>query len=152
MDASPEAGPSGKPPSPPGHGRLVSVDILERIPWWGLVLLIGGAFALLGIVRSPVYIETYQFLAPAVTVTLRLAISAYALAMVFGLIAAFGQLARNPIFYTPARLYVEVVRGVPLLVQLIYIAFVVTPVLADLTGMRWLRDDMVRATLALGFG
>ncbi len=72
--------------------------------------------------------------------------------MVFGSIAAFGQLAHNAIFDTLARLYVETVRGVPLLVQLIFIAFVVTPVLADLTGMRWLRDDMVQATLALGFG
>jgi polar amino acid transport system permease protein len=151
MGVSP-AGPSGESPSSPGHGRLVSVDILDRIPWWGLVLLIGGAFALFGILRSPVYIETYQFLASGIRLTIQLAISAYALAMVFGLIAAFGQLAHNRIFYTLARLYVEIVRGVPLLVQLIYIAFVVTPVLADLTGQRWLRDDMVRATLALGFG
>jgi len=146
------AGPSGEPPSSPGRGRLMSVDLLERIPWWGLVLLVGGALALFGILRSPVYIETYQFLASGIRLTIQLAISAYALAMVLGLIAAFGQLAHNRIFYTLARLYVEIVRGVPLLVQLIYIAFVVTPVLADLTGMRWLRDDMVRATLALGFG
>ncbi len=72
--------------------------------------------------------------------------------MVLGLVAAFGQLARNRLFSTSARLYVEVVRGVPLLVQLLYIAFVVTPVLAEATGLQVFRNDIVRATLGLGIG
>ncbi len=135
-----------------GQGRLVSIGALERAPWWALVLLIAGVLALLGIIRSPVYLETYHFLAPAVIVTIELAVAAYALAMVLGLFAAFGQLSKHPVPYTIARLYVEVVRGVPLLVQLIYIAFVVTPVLADLTGIRGLRNDMVRAISGLGIG
>jgi len=139
-------------PELPGQGRLLSWGTLERAPWWVLALLAGGLLALLGILRSPVYRETYNFLAPAVIVTLKLAFAAYGLAMVLGLIAALGQLSSHPILYTLARLYVEVVRGVPLLVQLIYIAFVLTPFLADLTGQRWLRSDMVRATLGLGIG
>lgn len=139
-------------PDLPGRGRLLSIGALERAPWWVVALLAAGVFALLGILRSPVYRETYNFLAPAIWVTLKLAFSAYALAMVLGLIAALGQLSRHPIPYTIARLYVEIVRGVPLLVQLIYIAFVVTPVLADLTGQRWLRNDIVRATMGLGIG
>lgn len=130
----------------------MTVRALERAPWWALVLLTGGVFALLGIVRSPVYVETYKFLVPGVFVTIKLAVASYALAMVLGLIAAFGQLSKHPVPYTLARLYVELVRGVPLLVQLIYIAFVVTPVLADLTGIRAFRNDMVRAVLGLGIG
>ncbi len=151
-------GPPTAPPEPalsaevPGQGRLLSISTLERAPWWVVLLLIGGAFALLGILRSPIYRETYAFLAPAILVTIQLAFSAYALAMVLGLIAALGQLSRHPVPYTIARLYVELIRGVPLLVQLIYIAFVVTPVLADLTGQRWLRNDMMRATMGLGIG
>jgi len=147
--APPQATP---PPGIPGQGKLLSLSSLDRAPWWVLVLLMGGAFALVGILRSPVYIETYHFLAPAILVTLKLAFSAYALAMVLGLIAALGQLSKRAIPYTLARLYVEVFRGVPLLVQIIYIAFVLTPILADLTGMRWFRNDMVRATFGLGIG
>jgi polar amino acid transport system permease protein len=152
-------GPPTRPPqadagplAPPGQSRLLSLGTLERAPWWVLALLLGGVFALLGILRSPVYRETYTFLAPAIWVTIKLAVAAYALAMALGLLAALGQLSRNPILYTAARLYVELVRGVPLLVQLIYIAFVVTPFLAELTGQRWLRSDIVRATLGLGIG
>ena len=139
-------------PDIPGQGRLLSLSTLDRAPWWLLALLVGGVFALIGILRSPVYIETYHFLAPAIIVTLKLAFAAYGLAMVLGLIAALGQLSKRAIPYTLARLYVELVRGVPLLVQLIYIAFVVTPVIADLTGQRWMRNDMVRATMGLGIG
>jgi len=139
-------------PEIPGRGRLIPIGALERAPWWVLALLAGGVLALIGILRTPVYRETYNFLAPAIIITLKLAFAAYGLAMVLGLIAALGQLSRHPIPYTLARLYVEVIRGVPLLVQLIYIAFVLTPFLADLTGQRWLRSDMVRATLGLGIG
>lgn len=131
---------------------MFSISALERAPWWALVLLIAGVFALVGIRRSPVYMETYHFLVPGVYVTIKLALAAFVLAMVLGLLAALGQISRHPIPNTIARLYVEVVRGVPLLVQLIYIAFVVTPVLADLTGIRLFRDDMVRAVLGLGIG
>lgn len=142
-----------------GRGRLVSVAMLERAPWWALVLLVGGILAVTAMVRSPVYVETYRFLAPAIGVTLQVAVLAYALAMVLGLIAALGQLSKNPFVATPARLYVEIVRGVPLLVQIIYVAFVLTPALADLfrgaglpgVGL-WFRRDIVRAVLALGIG
>lgn len=165
----PTAPPQPQPPGRAGQGRLLSVSVLDRAPWWILVLLIGGIFALVGILRSSVYVETYHFLAPAVLVTLKLAFLAYALAMVLGLIAALGQLSRpsapsssrmwawirwamHSATYTIARLYVEVIRGVPLLVQLIYIAFVLTPALAELTGIRWFRNDIVRATFGLGIG
>jgi len=138
-------------PDGPGRTRLPP-SALDRIPWWALLLALGGLLALYGILHSPVYIETYQFLASGVVVTIQVAVTAYALAMVLGLVAALAQLSKRTVPYTLARLYIEVIRGVPLLVQLIYIAFVVTPALADLTGIRWFRNDMVRATLGLGIG
>jgi len=150
--SSPPATPSGGPPSLPGQGRLLPADILQRVPWWGVLLIIGGLFALYGILNSPIYIATYRFVASGVVLTIRLAVSAYALAMVLGLVAALAQLSRHPVPYTLARLYIEVIRGVPLLVLLLYIAFVLTPALSDLTGIRWFRNDIVRATLGLGIG
>jgi len=139
-------------PGVPGQGRLLPVDILQRVPWWGVALLIGGLLALYGILNSPVYIETYKFLASGIIITIELAVSAYALGMVLGLIAALGQLSKHPIPYTVSRLYIEIIRGIPLLVLLLYIAFVLTPTLANLTGIRWFRNDIVRATLGLGIG
>jgi len=34
----------------------MSLTALERAPWWVLALLVGGLFALVGILRSPVYV------------------------------------------------------------------------------------------------
>ncbi len=148
----PTAAPSEVSPELPGRGRLLPVEVLQRLPWWALLLAIGGALALYGILTSPLYIETYKFLASGIILTIQLAVSAYALGMVLGLIAALGQLSHHPVPFTLSRLYIEVIRGVPLLVLLLYIAFVLTPVLADLTGLRLFRNDMVRATLGLGVG
>jgi len=150
----------GSPTAPPteaaahlaARGRLLPLDVLQRVPWWGVILILGGLLALYGILNSPVYVETSRFLAAGVVLTIRLAVSSYALAMVLGLVAALAQLSRHPVPYTLSRLYIEVIRGVPLLVQLLYIAFVVTPAVADATGIRWFRNDIVRATLGLGIG
>jgi His/Glu/Gln/Arg/opine family amino acid ABC transporter permease subunit len=149
---APGPSPSGALTEAVGRGRLLPTEALQRIPWWALALAVGGLAALYVILNSAVYLETYRFLAAGIIVTLQLAVLAYAVAMVLGLFAALGQLSKHPVPYTISRLYIEVIRGVPLLVQLLYIAFVVTPWLSDLTGIRALRNDIVRATLGLGIG
>ncbi len=65
--------------------------------------------------------------------TLYVTFLAYALALVFGLITALMRISSNPIFYNISTLYVEIVRGLPLMVILIYAAFVVVPRLRDAT-------------------
>jgi polar amino acid transport system permease protein len=53
--------------------------------------------------------------------TVIMAVSAQLLGFVFGLILAFGRLSPRPIFWVPAAAYVWVVRGTPLLVQIVFI-------------------------------
>jgi polar amino acid transport system permease protein len=50
---------------------------------------------------------------------------------VLGLITGLGRVSSNLILYTASTLYVEVVRGIPILVQLIYWAFVITPFIVN---------------------
>ncbi len=49
--------------------------------------------------------------------TLLVSILAISLACVFSVIGALGRLSRNPIFNAMATLYVSLIRGTPLLVQ-----------------------------------
>ncbi len=129
----------------PATGRLLAIPALERLPWWGLILIISAIFVVYSVLVSANYQETLLFLADGIVVTVQLSVLAYALALVLGLITGLGRVSKNPILYTMATLYVEVIRGVPLLVLLIYVAFVVAPVLG-------LRDDTLRAILGLGIG
>ncbi len=73
--------------------------------------------------------------------TLRVTFQAYGLALIIGLIVGIMRVQTNPMtfrsklmqtFFTSAStLYVEVVRGIPLLVILLYAGFVVSPYLRD---------------------
>ncbi len=65
----------------------------------------------------------FPFLLKGAVLTLEISVISLAVGLVFGLIAALGKLARNPLFRWPAAFYVWIVRSTPLLVQLFIIYF-----------------------------
>jgi len=60
----------------------------------------------------------------AVPVVAQLAVGAMLLALVLGLLVALARLSNSKILRAIATVYVEILRGTPLLVQLVYIYFV----------------------------
>jgi polar amino acid transport system permease protein len=84
--------------------------------------------------------------------TLRAAILGYLLALVLGLIAGLMLVSRNPITLAASRLYVEVVRGIPLLVIILYAGFVLAPYLREATGGRIDFGGFPGAIIGLAFG
>jgi polar amino acid transport system permease protein len=111
-------------------GRLAPVA-LERLPWWVLIVLLLALLIVYNVLTSTTYSDTLKFLWVGVKLTILSTLIAYAVAAVVGLITGLGRVSTNPIFYTISTLYVEVVRGIPILVQLIYWAFVITPLLVN---------------------
>ncbi len=134
-----------------------------EFPWWLLAAaLIGGAFAV-AIFRDPVYAQIAATLWKGVGVTIRVTGIAFALASAAGLLLAVALLSGSTVLRQAARFYVEIVRGVPILVLLFYIAFVGAPALvagwnalaAPLGLEPMLTRDlslMWRAILALAIG
>ncbi len=82
--------------------------------------------------------------------TLRVTFQAYALALLLGLIFGLMRVQTNPVLYAFSTLYVEVVRGIPLLVILLYAGFVVSPELRDNVGIS--LNDEQEAVIGLAFG
>ncbi len=82
--------------------------------------------------------------------TLRVTFQAYALALIIGLLFGLLRVQRNPVLYAVSTLYVEVIRGIPLLVILLYAGFVVSPWLRDHTPLE--LSDEYEAVLGLAFG
>jgi polar amino acid transport system permease protein len=106
-------------------------------PWWALVALVVILIVVLVTTRSDPFLNILLFVRDGIWITIFITISAFVLILVVGLIGALGRLSRNPIIYGISTLYVELIRGIPLLVQLIwwYFAF---PVVLQSMG-RWLN-------------
>jgi polar amino acid transport system permease protein len=137
VDEQPKFRPTGsKLAYIPGAETIARID-----PWWGLVILVIGLTAILVTVRADPFWDILVFVRDGVGVTALITISSFALTLVLGLIGGLGRLARNPLIHGIATLYVETVRGVPLLVQLIwwYFAF---PVVIQQIG-EWLNISVI---------
>lgn len=59
--------------------------------------------------------------------TIAVALIAYTLAMMIGLVVGLGRVSKNWFVYNLCTLYVQIIRGVPILVQIFVVAFVLTP-------------------------
>ncbi len=140
------------------RGRLVPLPNLERAPWWALALAFGWIIILYSILNVSTYRDTFLFIAEGIQLTIRIALSAYLLAVTLGLILGLGRVSRNPLFYNAATLYVEVFRGLPMLVIVLYVAYVIMPGVEHLIAQLFPTfslegiDDSVRGTIGLGLG
>jgi polar amino acid transport system permease protein len=82
-----------------------------------------GVIAYLAIVHRDPYWEILKFLPDGILVTFQVTIEAIVLALIIGLFTGLGRISKNRVINGIASLYVEVIRGIPLLVQLFYIYF-----------------------------
>jgi polar amino acid transport system permease protein len=104
-------------------------------PWWLIVAILIGLFISLQIVTNERLTVIFKAIAAGVVVTIRVTLAAYLSAVIIGLIVGFARVSRNKIILNVASFYVEIVRGVPILVLLMYIAFVAVPIIANLFNM-----------------
>jgi polar amino acid transport system permease protein len=102
-------------------------DRLADFPWWALFILLAGVFLFYNFLTNDTYQNIISTLAVGIRLTIIITILAYAFAIVLGLLTALGQLSNNILFRNIALFYVQVVRGVPIIVQIFYVAFVVVP-------------------------
>ncbi|MXN53107.1 ABC transporter permease subunit [Shinella sp. AETb1-6] len=98
-------------------------------PWW-LVALALIALALAGvIVANDLYRQVFSIVLKGLWVTIFVTLVAFLLATLLGLAIALMALSESKVLRQVARFYTEVIRGVPVLVLLFYIAFVGAPAL-----------------------
>ena len=75
------------------------------------------------VTRPDPYLQIFKFVPDGILVTFKVTVGAILLAIVIGLIAGLGRISRNRFLNGLASLYVEVIRGIPLLVQIFYIYY-----------------------------
>jgi polar amino acid transport system permease protein len=104
---------------------------LSEFPWWFLAMILIAIWVFTIIFTNENYNEAFNFIKIGLVITVQTAITAYGIALFFGLIAGLGRLSKNIIFNNLARLYVELIRGIPILVLIFFIALVGVPAVVN---------------------
>ncbi|MBN1151761.1 MAG: ABC transporter permease subunit, partial [Dehalococcoidia bacterium] len=89
-------------------------------PWWWLVVATAGIILLLILVRADPYLDILVFVRDGLLITIILTLFSFVFIIIVGLLGGLGRISSNGVVRFIASLYVEIVRGIPLLVQLMW--------------------------------
>ena len=113
---------------------------LADFPFWLLAIGLLGVLTLWAIVSDQNYAQIFRSLSGGVLTTMWVTLVAFGLAIVLGLGVALMRTSGQPVLVQVATFYTELVRGIPILVFLFYIAFVGAP--AAIVGVNWLLQPL----------
>jgi len=115
---------------------------LSRFPWWFLTMILIALWTAYIIYSRENYSKAFERIIRGLGTTIITALVAYGVALVFGLLAGLGRISRNVVLNNLATLYVELIRGIPMLVLIFFIALVGVPTVVDaVNGLGgWLND------------
>lgn len=116
--------------------------------WLALMVLIIGYLGYLTF-YAPAYAGARRAILPGLTITIRATLVAFVIAVVIGLIAGLGRIARNRVVRTLATTYIEFIRGVPMLVLIFAVALVIVPLFSEALGISNRLPQEMRAITAL---
>ncbi|MDQ2067346.1 amino acid ABC transporter permease [Xinfangfangia sp. CPCC 101601] len=108
-------------------------------PWWLVILAVTGLWLFYEVLSDDTYRSALRTLTKGIWITLGVAVFAYIGACLIGLGLAVMGLSKRLWLRQLARLYIEVMRGVPIIVLLLYVAFVLVPGLVQ--GVNWLFGE-----------
>ena len=102
-------------------------DKIAAFPWWlaGIVLLLVIAF--IAIATSQNYKDAFQFIITGINVTITTTLISFLIALIIGLLTGLGRISSNLVLKNISTFYVEIIRGIPMLVLIFFIALVLVP-------------------------
>ncbi|NMC47732.1 MAG: amino acid ABC transporter permease [Chloroflexi bacterium] len=103
----------------------------QDFPWWmvAIGLLILTTFILIQI--NPDFKDAFNIIRAGLGVTISTTLIAYCIALFIGLIVGLGRVSESVFWRNLSTIYVEIIRGVPLLVLIFFIALVLIPAITN---------------------
>ena len=111
-----------------------------EFPYWLLILVGIGSYLFWRVLSDDLYAQVLDTLSKGILTTIMVTVVAFSLAAGLGLLLAVAAGSRLIAVRQIARFYIEVVRGVPIIVLLLYVAFVLAPALVELWN--WLTGHL----------
>jgi polar amino acid transport system permease protein len=99
--------------------------------WWLVAAVIVITISLCVFLPDPFW-RIFVFVSDGIWTTVKITVLSFIFTLVVGLFGGLGRLSKNKIIYSITSFYVEVVRGIPLMVQLIWWYFAFPTVVQDL--------------------
>ena len=121
------------------HAKDKGLVTAWHISFFGAI----AAFCYLVFIVGDPYDRILAFVPDGILITFQVTVMAICGALVLGLITGLGRISKNRLINTIASTYVEVIRGIPLLVQLFYIYYAL--------GRFVNVPDMTAAVLSMSF-
>lgn len=109
-------------------------------PYWLVAVAILLLWAFWQVVSNDIYGDVLSKLQKGIGITLLVSVVGYVCACLLGLGLALMQMSGSIVLRQTARFYVEVMRGLPILVLLLYVAFVLAPALVALWNLLPFED------------
>jgi polar amino acid transport system permease protein len=118
---------------------------IRDLPWWFFAIVLIAIYTIFVITTNEDYNTTFNFIKTGLAITVKTTLISYGIAIIFGLLAGMGRISKNVFINNLSRLYVELVRGIPMLVLIFFIALVGVPLLVDTLNNfgYWLMDREV---------
>jgi len=122
----------------------------REFPWWLVAIFAFLALMAVLIITVPEFNQAFKFILPGIQITLYTTLTAFAFALILGLLAGLGRISHNTAIRNISITYIEFIRGVPTLVLIFTLAFVIVPAVVAAIGVdNKLVSQNTRAIIAL---
>lgn len=137
-------------PTPAGAKSTYDWSIF---PWWLVGILLTILFPVYKMFTDETWSEGFLFIKDGIILTFAVTTGGFVVAIIVGLIVALGRMSKKLLPRNIAMYYIELMRGIPVLVTLFMLGLVVVPWILDAVGISprsTLGSKAVRATIAVG--
>ena len=117
---------------------------------WVFIMLALITWMVFTIISGDEYIKAFNFIIPGIRITFGATFVSFLIALILGLFLGIGRISDNIFLSTISRTYIEFVRGIPILILIFTMAFVVVVDAAEFLNINNGNVPMIiRAIIAL---
>jgi len=140
----------GTDPIPPGSKIRYE---WSGFPWWFIGILLVIAYPVFKILTDETWSDGFLFIKDGLRLTITVTLGGFVIAMMVGLVVSLARMSTNTLVRNLAMFYIELIRGLPVLVTIFFVGLVIWPQLVSLVGISpqtFLSSAAVKTTVAVG--